>query len=79
MQALTPYLNAAQIVVSLVLIALIMMQTRGTGFAASYSPDTSIFRTRRGVEATLFQLTITVGVMFVVISIASVVLPRFES
>ena len=65
--------------VSLVLIALIMMQTRGTGFAASYSPDTSIFRTRRGVEATLFQLTITVGVMFVVISIASVVLPRFES
>ena len=79
MQALSPYLNAAQIVVSLVLIALIMMQTRGTGFAASYSPDTSIFRTRRGVEATLFQLTITVGVMFVVISIASVVLPRFES
>ena len=79
MQALTPYLNAAQIMVSLVLIALIMMQTRGTGFAASYSPDTSIFRTRRGVEATLFQLTITVGVMFVVISIASVVLPRFES
>lgn len=79
MQALTPYLNVAQIVISLVLIALILMQTRGTGFAASYSPDTSIFRTRRGVEATLFQLTIIVGAMFVIISIASVMVPRFES
>jgi preprotein translocase subunit SecG len=79
MQALTPYLNIAQILVSVVLIILILMQTRGTGFAASYSPDTSIFRTRRGVERTLFQLTITMGAAFVIVSIASVVVPRFES
>ncbi len=79
MQALTPYLNLAQIVVSLVLVFLILMQTRGTGFAASYSPDTSIFRTRRGVERTLFQLTIIMGVAFAMVSIASVMIPRFES
>lgn len=79
MQALVPYLNTVQILISALLVGLILMQTRGTGFAAGYSPDTSIFRTRRGVERTLFQLTIIVGVVFVGISILSVVVPRFES
>ena len=77
-QALLPYLNVAQIVVSIVLVCMILMQTRGTGFAAGYSADTSIFRTRRGLEKTVFQLTITVGVVYVLMSIASVVVPRLE-
>ncbi|HZT05993.1 MAG TPA: preprotein translocase subunit SecG [Chloroflexota bacterium] len=79
MQALVPYLNLAQILVSGLLIVLILLQTRGTGFAAGYSADTSIFRTRRGVERTLFQLTIAVGVAFLAVSILSVVVPRFQS
>ncbi len=76
MQAVLPYLNIAQILVSLLLIALILMQTRGTGFAAGYSADTSIFRTRRGIERTIFQLTIGVGVAFLIVSILSVLLPK---
>ena len=79
MQALLPYLNVAQILVSMLLVGLILMQTRGTGLAAGYSPDTSIFRTRRGLERTVFQLTIGVGVAFVLVSILSVFLPRFET
>jgi preprotein translocase subunit SecG len=78
MQALLPYLNIAQIVISLVVVGLILMQTRGTGFAAGYSADSSIFRTRRGLERTVFQLTIAVGVVFVLMSILSVVLPRLD-
>lgn len=78
MQALLPYLNIAQIVISFVVVGLILMQTRGTGFAAGYSADTSIFRTRRGLERTVFHLTISVGVVFVLMSILSVVLPRLE-
>ena len=77
MQAVLPYLNIAQILISLLLIVLILMQTRGTGFAAGYSADTSIFRTRRGLERTIFQLTIGVSVLFLVVSIMSVVVPRF--
>lgn len=78
MQALLPYLNLAQILISMVVVGLILMQTRGTGFAAGYSADTSIFRTRRGLERTVFHLTITVGAVFVLVSILSVVLPRLE-
>ena len=78
MTSLGPYLNLAQILVSVVLILLVLLQTRGTGFASGYSADTSIFRTRRGVEKTIFQLTIMVGVVFLIVSILSVVAPRFE-
>jgi preprotein translocase subunit SecG len=73
-----PYLNLAQILISVVLILLILMQTRGTGFASGYSADTSIFRTRRGVEKTVFQLTIIVGVVFILVSVISVLAPRFQ-
>ena len=77
MGPLLPYLNLAQILISLVLIGLILMQTRGQGFASGYSADTSIFRTRRGVERTVFQLTIGVSAVFLIVSIMSVVAPRF--
>ena len=79
MQVLLPYVGIAQILISLLLIILILVQTRGTGFAAGYASDSSIFRTRRGVERLVFQLTIAVGVVFLILAIvASVVLPRFS-
>ena len=79
MQALLPYLNIAQILICLLLVLVILLQTRGTGLAASYSPDSSIFRTRRGVERTLFQLTIALSVVFVVLAVASVIVVRIET
>jgi len=78
-QALLPYLNIAQILICLLLVLVILLQTRGTGLAASYSPDSSIFRTRRGVERTLFQLTIALSVVFVVLAVASVIVVRIET
>jgi preprotein translocase subunit SecG len=78
LQALVPYLNIAQILVSIFLVTLILLQTRGAGLAIGYSPDTSIFRTRRGVERTLFQLTIATAILYTFLSILSVVVPRFE-
>jgi preprotein translocase subunit SecG len=77
-QPLLPYLNIAQTLVSICLILVILLQARGTGFAAGFSSDSSIFRTRRGLEKTMFQLTIGLAIFFVVISIASAVVVRFE-
>jgi preprotein translocase subunit SecG len=69
---LATYVMLVQILISIALIALVLMQTRGEGFSATFSADSSIFRTRRGVEKTLFQLTIGVGVLFVIVSIWAV-------
>jgi len=79
MQTLLVYLNFAQILIAILLVILILLQTRGTGFASGYAADSSIYRTRRGVEKTIFQLTIGVAVIFVLLSVVSVTIPRFEA
>ena len=67
------YLNIVQIIVSLVVIFVVLLQTKGSGFSATFSADTSIYRTRRGVERTLFNVTIGLAVLFILVSIASVI------
>ena len=69
------YLNLAQMLISLVLIAVVLLQTRGTDIGAAFGGSSgagSSFRTRRGLEKTLFQLTILLAVIFLAISIFSV-------
>ena len=66
------YLYTVQIIVSLVLIGVLLLQARGSGFSATFSSDSSIYRTRRGVEKTLFNVTIALAIVFVVVSILSV-------
>jgi preprotein translocase subunit SecG len=63
-------LYLAIIITSILLMLVILLQTKGSGFSGAFGGDTSsIYRTRRGVEKLLFQLTIGVAVLFVVLSI----------
>jgi preprotein translocase subunit SecG len=65
-------LDIAQIVVAVVLMIVILTQSKGSGFSGGFGGDTSsIHRTRRGVEKTLFQFTIGAAIVFVGISIAA--------
>ena len=65
------YLNVAQIVLSIALILAILLQVRGGGLGGIFGQADTVFRTKRGVERTLFQLTIALVVLFVIISIVS--------
>lgn len=62
---LADYLSVALIVLSLVLIALVMMQVRGGGFGDMFG-GSDLYRTRRGVEKTVFNATIVFSVLFLV-------------
>lgn len=65
-------IDIAQIIVALLLIVVILTQTKGSGFSGAFGGDTSsIYRTRRGIEKTLFNFTIGVAVVFVVLAIAA--------
>ncbi len=68
------YLNVAQIVLSIALILAILLQVRGGGLGGIFGQADTVFRTKRGVEKTLFQLTIVLVVLFVIISIVSLTL-----
>ncbi len=64
--------SLAVIIISIVLIAVILMQTKGSTFSGAFGGDTgSINRTRRGVELRLFQFTIGIAVLFVLLAIWS--------
>ena len=65
------YLSIAQIVISVVLILAILLQVKGGGMGGIFGQADSVYRTRRGVERTLFQLTIVLAVIFIIISIVA--------
>ena len=64
------YLNFAQILVSVVLVLVVLMQVRDAG-GGIFGAGQATYRTRRGVEKTLFQFTIVMGAIFVGVSILS--------
>ncbi|MCC7022187.1 MAG: preprotein translocase subunit SecG [Thermomicrobiales bacterium] len=65
-------INIAMIIVSVVLIIMILLQAKGSGFTGTFGGDAgSINRTRRGVEKTLFQATIVTAVVYVVLAMIS--------
>ncbi len=67
------FIGIAVIVVVVLLVGAVLMQSRGANgglFGAAMGPA----RTRRGVEKTLFQLTIGLGVVFVVLALVNLAL-----
>ena len=67
-------LAIGQVSVSIALMASILLQTRGAGLGATFGGDSSVYRSRRGIEKRLFQFTIALAVLFVIFSLANYVL-----
>jgi len=65
-------LTIVQIIISILLIGLILIQARGTGFGRSSGLGGASF-TRRGLEKLVFRLTFVVVSLFIVISILQLV------
>ena len=66
------YLTVAQIVIALALIAVLTLQVKGGGLGGIFGQADGVYRTRRGVEKTLFQVTIVLAVIFVALSLVIV-------
>ena len=60
-----------QVLVSVALMASVLLQSRGAGLGATFGGDSSVYRSRRGIEKRLFQFTVILVVLFVIFSIAS--------
>lgn len=60
-----------QIVISLTLTTLILMQAKGVGLGRAFGGGGEFYKSRRGVEKIIFQLTILFVVAFLISSIAN--------
>jgi preprotein translocase subunit SecG len=66
------YLNLVQIIISVVLVVVILLQAKGSGLGGIFGGDGGFYRTRRGLEKTLFNVTIVLAALFLLISLVSV-------
>jgi preprotein translocase subunit SecG len=68
-------LTVAQMILAAALTASILLQQRGTGLGGAFGGEVTAYRSRRGIERTLFRLTILLAVLFVVFSLLSLIPP----
>lgn len=63
-------INILQIITSILLIASILLQARGTGLGGVFGGEGMIFRTKRGVEKILHISSIVLAIIFLGLSLA---------
>jgi preprotein translocase subunit SecG len=68
-----PAIRVIQIILSIAVIIFILLQARGAGLGSAFGGSSagSVFKTRRGVERLIFNLTIVFVILFAAVSLLS--------
>jgi preprotein translocase subunit SecG len=67
-------LSIIQVIISIILIVVILIQQKGTGLGAAFGGEGNVYRTKRGLEKSLHILTIILAIVFMATSLANVIL-----
>lgn len=71
------YFDIALIITSIALIASVILQSKGIGLGGLTGSDTGgVFTARRGIEKTLFWITIGLSVLFFILTVITVVITK---
>jgi len=62
-------LQVSQLIIAIAVATSILLQARGTGLSSTFGGESTAYRSRRGLERTLFRLTVILIVLFVAISL----------
>lgn len=62
-----------EIILGLLLIGLIVLQSKGTGLGSTFGGDMGFYGTKRGAEKMLFILTIIIAFLFLLNSLIGVI------
>ena len=68
---MNPALAIGQDIIGIFLMVSILLQARGSGLSATFGGDSSVYRSRRGIERRLWQFTILLVILFCFFSFAS--------
>ena len=71
-------LNIIQLILAVVLILVVLLQTKGSSMSGLFGggDTSSVYRTRRGFEKRLFQFTIALSVLFFLIALINSILSK---
>lgn len=74
---MTNYLDIALIITSISLIVCVVLQNKGVGLGGLTGQDTGgVFTARRGIEKTLFYITIGLSVLFFILTVVVVLVKK---
>jgi preprotein translocase subunit SecG len=62
-------LQVSQLLVAVGVATSILLQARGTGLSSTFGGESTAYRSRRGIERSLFRMTIALVVVFIIISL----------
>jgi len=68
-------IQIVQIIISITLIVILLMQIKGEGISGAFGSDNPVYHQRRGLEATLYNVTIALAAIFLVFSLISALAP----
>jgi preprotein translocase subunit SecG len=63
-----------QVILGLILIGLIILQSKGNSLGGSFGGNMSFYSTRRGAEKMMFYLTIGIAAVFLITSLLGVII-----
>lgn len=64
----------AQLLVSVVLIVLILLQQRGTALGSAFGQSGGFYGTLRGIQKKIFWATVVMGALFILLALANLIL-----
>jgi len=64
-------LDILQVVVAVLLVIVVLLQNQGAGVGATFGGEGNIYKTKRGIEKTLFTSTIILAITFLALSLAN--------
>lgn len=71
------YFDIALIIISIALIAAVILQNKGVGLGGLTGGDNGgVFTARRGIERTLFFITIGLAVLFFILTLVTVIISK---
>lgn len=65
--------SVLQIILSVAMIVVVLLQQKGSGLGSAFGGASSVYTTRRGVDKLLFNATIAIAALFLIVSLAAVI------
>lgn len=70
------WIKISQFIIAILLIIVILLQSKGTALGGAFGGSGAVFLTKRGIEKKLFVVTIVLAVLFFLNAVANILVNR---
>lgn len=67
-------LMIVQLVLAILLVIVVLLQQKGSGLGSAFGGSGAVYTTRRGLDKTLYNMTIVISILFFVTALINVII-----